>query len=85
MASIGEPAVIFPNKGTLVTSSFSGTYSFSTNNSMALFLESSLRMIPFFSKFFKWAWIVAGDEMSKALPISLTVGGYPCETIYDFT
>ena len=48
---------------------------------MALFFESSFFMKPLCSKFDKWACIVAGDEISNALPISLTVGGYPCDTM----
>ena len=53
MASIGEPAVILPSSGTSATSSFSGSNSFLTSNSMALFLEFSFFMKPFFSKLFK--------------------------------
>lgn len=76
IASIGLPAVILPSNGTSTTkSSFLIANSFSTNNSKALFLEPSFLIYPFCSRLDKWACIVAGDEISSAAPISLTVGG----------
>ena len=84
IASIGLPAVIFPSNGTSTTDSFFGSNSFSTNNSKALFLLFCFLIYPFSSKFAKWAWMVAGLEEPTAVPISLIVGGYPCDTIYVF-
>ena len=82
IASIGVPAVTVPSSGTSITS-FS-SYSFSTNNSIALFFESPFLIYFFCSKIFKWLCTVAGDESPRALPISLTVGGYPFLAILFF-
>ena len=64
--------------------SFFSSYSLFTNSSKALFLEFSFFMYPFCSSLDKCTWIVAGDDIPSAEPISLVVGGYPCETMNFF-
>ena len=76
IASIGLPAVTFPNNGTVTTSSLLVSNSFGTWSSSKWLLVLPLFKYPFSISFFTWTWAVAGELKLKLADISLIDGGY---------